>query len=92
MLGKCLWKMHNCSEGVRGRARKVSHVDALDAFRRAIELLPRRRDSRHPEKQLTLEPHYKLLSTVHKLVQSRQLPVRRFSLNFITELMNFNVA
>lgn len=76
MLGKCLWKMHNCSEDVRGKARKVSYVEALDAFSRAIELLPRRRDSKHPEKQLTLEPHYKLLSTVHKLVQSRRLRVR----------------
>lgn len=71
--------MHNCSEEVQGRARKVGHVDVLDAFRRAIELLPGRRDSRHPEKQLTLEPHYKLLSTVHKLVQSRRLQVRRCS-------------
>lgn len=76
MLGKCLWKMHNCSEEVRGRARKISHVEALDAFTRAIELLPQRRDSRHPEKQLTLEPHYKLVSVVHKLVQSRRLRVR----------------
>lgn len=73
MLGKCLWKMHNCSEEVRGRARKISYVEALDAFTRAIELLPERRDSRHPEKQLTLEPHYKLVSVVHKLVQSRRL-------------------
>lgn len=80
MLGKCLWKMHNYSEDVQGRARKVGHVDVLDAFKRAIELLPGRRDSRHPEKQLTLEPHYKLLSTVHKLVQSRRLQVRRCSL------------
>lgn len=80
MLGKCLWKMHNCDEDVPVKARKISHVDALDAFRRAIELLPGRRDSRHPEKQLTLEPHYKLLSTVHKLVQSRRLQVRRGSL------------
>lgn len=75
MLGKCLWKMHNCGEEVRGRARKISHVEALDAFTRAIELLPERRDNRHPERQLTLEPHYKLVSVVHKLVQSRRLRV-----------------
>ena len=75
MLGKCLWKMHNCSEEVRGRAPKIGYEEALNAFRRAIELLPERRDSRHPEKQLTLEPHYKLVSVVHKLVQSRQLQV-----------------
>lgn len=80
MLGKCLWKMHNCSEEVRGRAQKISCVEALDAFTRAIELLPERRDSRHPEKQLTLEPHYKLVSVVHKLVQSRRLQVIHFLL------------
>lgn len=80
MLGKCLWKMHNCSEEVRDRARKISYIEALDAFTRAIELLPERRDSRHPEKQLTLEPHYKLVSVVHKLVQSRRLGVRHHSL------------
>lgn len=80
MLGKCLWKMYNCSEEVRGRARKISYVEALDAFTRAIQLLPERRDSRHPEKQLTLEPHYKLVSVVHKLVQSRRLRVRNHSL------------
>lgn len=73
MLGKCLWKMYNGMKEVKGGASKVGYVEALDAFRRAIELLPERRDSRHPEKQLTLEPHYKLVSVVHKLVQSRQL-------------------
>lgn len=77
MLGKCLWKMHNCSEYVRP---KISYVEALDAFTRAIELLPERRDGRHPEKQLTLEPHYKLVSVVHKLVQSRRLQVIHFLL------------
>ena len=71
MLGKCLWKMHNF-----GRAQRISHVEVLDAFRRAIELLPERRDNRHPEKDPTLEPHYKLVSVVHKLVQSKRIKVR----------------
>lgn len=75
MLGKCLWKMYNCNDEVRGRAPKIGYEDTLGAFRRAIELLPERRDSRHPEKQLTLEPHYKLVSVMHKLVQSRKLQV-----------------
>lgn len=86
MLGKCLWKMHNCSDEVRGRARKINYVDALDAFTRAIELLPERRDSKHPEKQPTLEPHYKLVSVVHKLVQSRRLRVRYRLLPFCNVL------
>lgn len=76
MLGKCLWKMHNCSDEIRGRARRVTHTGVLHAFTRSIELLPERRDNRHPEKDPTLEPHYKLVSVVHKLVQSKKLQVR----------------
>lgn len=51
---------------------------ALDAFRTALETLPERRDSKHPEKGPTFEPHYKLVSVVHKLVSSRRLPVSRY--------------
>ncbi|KAL9020860.1 MAG: hypothetical protein Q9185_001931 [Variospora sp. 1 TL-2023] len=40
----------------------------------AIETFPERRDNKHPEKDPTLEPHYKLVSVVHKLVSSRRLP------------------
>lgn len=78
MLGKCLWKMHNCSDELRGKALRVSYDDALNAFKRAIELLPERRDNKHPGKDPTLEPHYKLISIIHKLVQSRRIQVRRF--------------
>ncbi len=92
MLGKCLWKMYNSKDEIRGKARKISYVDALDAFRRAIELLPERRDSRHPEKQLTLEPHYKLVSVVHKLVHSGRIRVRRSPQQFMTMLMELNTA
>lgn len=70
--------MHNCSDELRGKALRVSYEDALNAFKRAIELLPERRDSKHPGKDPTLEPHYKLISVIHKLVQSRQIQVRWF--------------
>ena len=80
MLGKCLWKMYNCDSHIRGNVQQISYQLALDAFRRAIETLPERRDSRHPEKDPTLEPHYKLVSVVHKLVQTRRLQVRNLSL------------
>lgn len=76
MLGKCLWKMYKCREETRGRAPQISHIEIIEAFKRAIELLPERRDSRHPEKDPTLEPHYKLVSIVHKLVQLRRILVR----------------
>lgn len=75
MLGKCLWKMHNCCDEIRGRAQKINYTEVLDIFKKAIELLPERRDSRHPEKDPTLEPHYKLVSIVHKLVQSKRIQV-----------------
>lgn len=75
MLGKCLWKMHNCSDEIRGRAQKINYTEVLDIFKKAIELLPERRDSRHPEKDPTLEPHYKLVSIVHKLVLSKRIQV-----------------
>lgn len=83
MLGKCLWKMYNCSAEVRGRAPKIGFVHALEAFTRAIKLLPERRDNRHPEKQPTLEPHYKLVSVIHKLVQARRLRVCFSPLHFL---------
>ena len=72
MLGKCLWKMHNCEDHVRGKARSLDFQQALDALVHAIECLPGRKDSRHDP---ILEPHYKLVSVVHKLVQKKQLQV-----------------
>lgn len=72
MLGKCLWKMHSCGDDVRGKAQPPDVQYALDAFAHAIECLPGRKDSRQDP---ILEPHYKLVSVVHKLVQRRQLQV-----------------
>lgn len=75
MAGKCFWKMHNCDNQTRGNEERITYRYALDAFRRAIETLPERRDNRHPEKDPTFEPHYKLVSVVHKLVQTKRLLV-----------------
>lgn len=79
-LGKCLSKMHNCGVDVRGPVKQIDHQLVINAFVRAIELVPEKRDSRHPEKDPILEPHYKLVSVVHKLVQSKRLSVRELSL------------
>ena len=73
MLSKCLWKMYDCSDVVRGRAKRPDHKEVLKAVIKAIETVPDRRDNRHPEKEPVLEPHYKLVSIVHKLVQKGQL-------------------
>lgn len=75
MLGKVLWKMHNCGNDVRGSVQRIDYQSAIDAFVRAIESVPEKRDSRHPEKDPILEPHYKLVSVVNKLVRSERLSV-----------------
>ena len=75
MLGKCLWKLYNCGDDQRRNLNPISCHTVLDAFTQAIEKLPAKRDSRHPDKEPILEPHYKLISIVHKLVQSRRLQV-----------------
>lgn len=67
MLGKCLWKLSK-EDDVGG----VTHAQVLNAFAKACELAPNK-DSRHPEKGPILEPHFKLLSTVHKLVYPKEL-------------------
>lgn len=74
-LGKVLWKMHNCSEEVRGLVKRTDHQPVIDTLVRAIESCPEKRDSRHPDKDPILEPHYKLVSVVHKLVHSKRIPV-----------------
>lgn len=64
-LGKCLWKMCSCDESMRTTQRKVEMQDVIDALLDSIAALPQRRDSRADP---IFEPHFKLLSVVHKLV------------------------
>ena len=68
MLGKCLWKMLTNTEPESPRRVLVEEV--LDAFSDAIENLPGRKDSRADP---ILEPHFKLVSVVHKLVHRKML-------------------
>ncbi len=68
MLGKCLWKMLTNPEPESSRRVLVEEV--LDAFSDAIENLPGRKDNRADP---ILEPHFKLVSVVHKLVHRRML-------------------
>lgn len=77
MLGKCLWKMYTADESVRNLFRvpdkpniRPEMNDILEAFISAIEALPQKRDSR---KEPILEPHYKIVSIVHKLVQRKDM-------------------
>ncbi|KAE8350645.1 histone transcription regulator 3 [Aspergillus coremiiformis] len=65
MLSKCLWKMFSCDDSVRGTSKRVHLDDLLDSLLDSIDALPQKRDSRSDP---IFEPHYKLVSIVHKLV------------------------
>ena len=70
MLGKCLWKMHTATEDQVGQSLRPSKRHVIMAFTRAVEAVPR---EKRDKKEVTLEPHYKLVSIVHKLVMRRSL-------------------
>jgi len=90
MLAKCLWKMYSCDEKVRGNSKPVDLDDVLDSLLDAIDTLPQRKDSRSDP---IFEPHYKLLSIIHKLVYRDILTVRlTFSFLVFVCLINTTVA
>jgi hypothetical protein len=67
MLGKCLWKLYTIKDESLLKGERPNADKILTCFTRAVEELPNR-DSR---KDPILEPHYKLISIVHKLVSKR---------------------
>ncbi|KAI9740884.1 MAG: Histone transcription regulator 3 [Claussenomyces sp. TS43310] len=73
MLGKCLWKMftRGDEQEVEVDVKRPTMQMVLVAFEKAIETVPKPKDTRADP---MLEPHYKLMSVVHKLVQFRILP------------------
>ncbi|KAG8626911.1 hypothetical protein KVT40_005856 [Elsinoe batatas] len=87
MLGKVLWKLSNASPEQAGRQQRPSHALVIHAFQRAIELLPKeRRDRKEP----ILEPHYKIVSIVHKLMTRKGpdgRPARAFELSEACEII-----
>ncbi|GAB7363133.1 hypothetical protein MBLNU230_g3422t1 [Neophaeotheca triangularis] len=70
LLGKCLWKMHDAPDAVRMPDRNAPPTpqEVIACFVKAIELLPDKRDTRDTKREPVLEPHYKLVSIVHKMV------------------------
>lgn len=78
MMGKCLWKMYNQHE-IQGdpETATVGFMDVVDCFVRAIQTLPERKSDKQDP---IFEPHYKLVSIVHKLVQKGDLEVRHILL------------
>jgi hypothetical protein len=64
MLGKCLWKLYSVDNESTLKGIRPTLQEVVNSFSRAVETLPNR-DSR---KDPILEPHYKLVSVVHKSV------------------------
>jgi hypothetical protein len=75
MLGKCLWKILNHPTNLQSEFPLVAINDPIRCFVEAVNTVPERRDRQEP----ILEPHYKLVSIVHKLVQSKSIEVRSTS-------------
>lgn len=73
MLSKCLWKMYSCDDAVRGPSKRIDIDDLIDSLLDGIEALPQRKDTRS---EPIFEPHYKLVSIVHKLVRRGVLKVK----------------
>lgn len=65
MLSKCLWKLHQRSDG-----RKSSIKVVQNSLSRAVELTPRRRDPNRQDP--VLDPIYKTVIITHKLVSVRK--------------------
>lgn len=80
MLGKCIWKIHNCNDNVRSGGTHQGFQPVIEAFKMAIKHLPGHKDNKHTERDPILEPHYKLASVVHKLVTSSRLEVSSHAL------------
>jgi hypothetical protein len=68
MLSKCLWKMLTRPD--EESRRRVAVQEVLETCAEAIEHLPARKDSRADH---ILEPHFKIVSIAHKLVNRKLL-------------------
>jgi hypothetical protein len=68
MLSKSLWKVYACKE-LPPKLAKPDVEEVVEALTQAIAFLPRR-DSR---KEPILEPHYKIVTVIHKLVMMGSL-------------------
>ena len=68
--------MHDRGQDLGGSIDMVDHNQVIETLVQAIESIPEKRDNRHSDKDPVLEPHYKLVSVIHKLVRSGKLMVR----------------
>lgn len=68
ILGKCLWKKLNHPTNYK-RMDRVEVEDVVNAFTEAVIRVPKKERSSEP----ILEPHYKLVSTIHKLHERKSV-------------------
>ncbi|KAI1989642.1 Histone transcription regulator 3 [Ophidiomyces ophidiicola] len=70
MFSKCLWKMFTSDDPLKKCYEPVHVNNVLDSLNNAINSLPQRKDNRSDP---ILEPHFKLVSIIHKLVKRGDL-------------------
>ncbi len=92
MLAKVFWKLHTCPSENHPPVDRIDSKLAIDAVLHAIKFVPEKRDSRHSDKDPILEPHYKLVSMLHKLVRSRRPESVRSSLHVYVENATLTVS
>ncbi|CAM1507556.1 Fc.00g071970.m01.CDS01 [Cosmosporella sp. VM-42] len=75
MLAKCYWKMYQASDDVldsKDKQSRISRETVLDTLKTSLEVAYNARKSRSSDP--ILEPHYKLVSILHKLVMRGDIP------------------
>lgn len=78
MVAKCLWKMYQKPPeelDEKNRRRQPSVQAVVDALEKTVEVVSELPKPRHGQDPI-LEPHYKILSVVHKLVMRGDLTVQ----------------
>lgn len=76
MLGKCYWRVHMYERSRAGFAKETADK-ALECFHKVVEMLPSRRESSRQE--AVLEPIYKLVFVILKMVKLGDLKLREAS-------------
>ncbi|KAJ4257324.1 Histone transcription regulator 3 [Fusarium torreyae] len=75
MLSKCYWKMYQTPDDqldVKDKSSKISIEMLLDTLKKAVKVAHNARRGRNSDP--ILEPHYKIVSILHKLVMRGDLP------------------
>ncbi|KAK3307422.1 uncharacterized protein B0T15DRAFT_177781 [Chaetomium strumarium] len=78
MVAKCLWKMYQTPPeelDEKNRRHRPSVQAVLGALEKSVEVVSSLPKPRHGQEPI-LEPHYKILSVVHKLVKRGDLPAQ----------------